>query len=410
MLVNSKTAPQSHGKSLTKLPFLCLCAFALLRPILCVQYFAEYSIFGINFLELFSIGISYLLIIASLFAFSKFRFFPLDFVTVVGLLFCVHLLVTIALGSHIQATLRLILPIVVFFSVRTIITEKKQIITLLYLAILSYIIPLFGSTWLIILGESVGKTIYQTGLARYDGLYLKIHTFAHAMFIFLFLFLLYLTLNKNGLKGKRLFILFLYFLSLLAIFSLFKSYTRNVWIGLVILLTFYLAGRRNYIILATMFLGAIVVAVTSSSFHTIFFDFIEPLTGEKDLDTMGAGRFRIWTNLLQMFQNLPLSAKLMGDGIGQERMGFRIGRGHNDLLSLLYTSGFIGLFLYLIFFFRMAYDIIRSYVNRQLKYLFLGFLCAVFFMNIASNSYLTRIELGQYFFLIIVKFSLFDWA
>jgi O-antigen ligase len=401
MLINSKTASQSNGKSLAQFPFLCLCAFALFRPILSIEIFSEYGILGLNFLELFSIGISYLFIIAFLFNLFRFRFFSVDFVSVVGLLFCLHLLLTIVLGSYIRETSRLFLPFAVFLCVRTTITEKKQIITLLSLTILSYIIPLFGSAWLIMLGQSVGKTIYQTGLDRYEGLYLKIHAFSHSMFIFLFSFLLYLTLNKEELKGRRLFILFLYFLSLLAIFNLFKSYTRNVWIGLFILLTFFLAGRKNYIILAGLLICVIVVAMTSSSFHTIFFDIIEPISGERNLNAMGAGRLGMWTHILQKFSDLPIGNKLVGIGIGIRGSGFEIARGHNDFLSLLYTTGIIGLFLYLIILFRIGYDMIRSCMDKQLKYLFLGFLCAVIFMNLASNSYLSRIELGQYFWLIV---------
>jgi hypothetical protein len=258
------------------------------------------------------------------------------------------------------------------------------------------------------IGESVGKTIYLTGLDRYDGLYLKIHTLAHSMFIFIFAFLFYITLTKKELKGRKLFIFFLWFLCILAIFNLFKSYTRNVWIGLFILWIFYLLGRKNYILLATSLISLIVVAIVSSDFHTIFFDFIEPLSGQRELNDMGAGRFGLWSYYLDKFGSFTLGVKLMGVGIGQAKVGFGISRGHNDLLSLLYTGGLIGLFLYLTLIFRIGYDIIKSFLDRQIKYLFLGFFCAVFFMNFASNGYLSRVEMGQYFYLIIGSFYVME--
>jgi O-antigen ligase len=171
------------------------------------------------------------------------------------------------------------------------------------------------------------------------------------------------------------------------------------------MLIFYFAGRRNYIIIVSLLVGVIAVAMFSSRFHTYFFDIIDSLTGKRDLYKMGAGRFGMWTYTINKFAEYPLGVKLLGIGLGtgsgSERIGFSIARGHNDFLSLLYTTGIIGLFLYLILLFRIAFDIIRSCLDKQLKYLFLGFICAVFFMNMASNSYLTRIELAQYFYFFI---------
>jgi hypothetical protein len=298
-------------------------------------------------------------------------------------------------------TLRLVLPFVVFIAARTILNDKKQILIISILVFISYIFPLIGSAWLIMLGKSIGKTIFYTGLDRYEGVYLKINTLAHQMFLFIFVFLLYLTLSKENSKGRKLFTVILFFLCTLALFNLYKSYTRNVYIGLFILLNFYFAGKKNYFIILIMFFSVVTVAITSSTFQTIFFDFIEPLTGQRELEDMGSGRYGMWTYYLNNFSKFPLEVKLMGVGIGPADYGWNISRGHNDFLSLLYTTGLIGLFLYLTFLALVGYDIIRSPLNRQLKYIFIGFLCATSFMNIASNSYLARVELLQFFYLII---------
>jgi hypothetical protein len=402
--VNSVIVPNSQRKDHKHFPFLCLCVFALLRPILTIEYFAESSIFGVNYLEIFSVWVSYLLILATLIQIYKSRKFQFDLVTIVGISFCFFIILTIFTGSYINKALRIVLPFVVFISARTILDNKNQILTILVLIIISYIWPVIGSTWSIVNGESIGKTIYYTGLARYDGLYLKINTLAHSMLIFIFIFLLYLTLSKKTSRGRKLFIIFLFFLSTLALFNLYKSYTRNVFIGLFILLNFYFAGRKNYIIIFILFLGAITIAITSSTFQTIFFDFIEPLTGQRDLSDLGSGRYGMWTHYLKNFSKFSLEVKLMGTGIGLDKLGFGIARGHNDFLSILITTGLIGLFLYFSLLAIIFCDILRSYLDRELKFLFLGFLIAVCFMNLASNSYVTRIELGQFFFLIFGAF------
>jgi hypothetical protein len=401
MSVNSATGNSEQRKTYSRFSFLCLCVFALLRPILCIGHFAESGILGMNYLELFSVLISYLLVLATLIQIYKFRVFPLDSATTIGLLFCLYLLFTIALGSYMRETFRLILPFVIFITVRVIITNERQIITLFALIFISYIIPLLGSAWLIMMGESIGKTIYETGLARYEGLYLKIHAFAHSMFIFIFIFLLFLTLKKNEKLSKKFYFYFLFVLCFAAIFNLFYSYTRNVWIGLFIMWIFYLWGQKKFLILALSISVAAIFAIVSSGFETIFFDFIEPLSGKKHISSLGAGRLGMWTNLIGRFYNLPWEVKFVGVGIGEEKVGFGITRGHIDFLSLLYSTGFIGLLFYLTFLLRVGYDIFKSRIERQLKYLYLGFLCAVIFMNFASNSYLSRIELGQYFYFIL---------
>jgi O-antigen ligase len=254
------------------------------------------------------------------------------------------------------------------------------------------------------IGESIGKTIYQTGLARYEGMYIKIHAFAHSMFIFIFMFLLFLTLKKNEKLSTKLYFYILYFLCFVAIFNLFKSYTRNVWIGLSIVWVFYLWGQKKRLILALSISVAAVVAIVSSDFKIIFFDFIEPLSGERHINSLGAGRLGMWTNVINLFNKLPLEVKLMGVGIGEAKIGFGIARGHNDFLSLLYSTGLIGLFFYITFLFRVGYDILKSRIGRKLKYLYLGFLFAVVFMNFASNSYLSRIEMSQYFYFVLGTF------
>lgn len=389
--------------------FVSLCLFALLRQILNIKIVANFSIAGFNGLELFSIGISYLLSIVTIYNIFRERTFRLDLANFFALMFCFYLLMTILIGSSLREVLRLILPIFIFFAVRSVVYERKQIVTLLSLSVISYIIPIIGSFLLILKGESIGKTIYQTGLIRYEGMYLKIHTFAHAMLIFVVLILLlYELVEKEAIKKHKYIFVSVGFLLIMALFNLFKSYTRNTWIGTLMVLSFLLVGKRKFKLLSIAFLSLVTIAIFSQKVHTYFFDFIEPLEGEKELRDLGAGRFGMWTELIHNFKELPIELKFVGVGIGQRNKGFEISRGHNDFFSLLYTEGITGLFLYLLLLMRIAYDILRSRLESPKKLLFLGYLLAVIFMNMASNSYLSRIECGQYFYMVIGFFYVFN--
>ena len=65
------------------------------------------------------------------------------------------------------------------------------------------------------------------------------------------------------------------------------------------------------------------------------------------------------------------------------------------------TLGILGLLLYTFILGNIVYDISTSNLDRELKYSYLALIIAVIFMNFASNSYLSRFELNQFFFFII---------
>ena len=162
--------------------FLILCAFSLLRPMVTISFFADNGFAGVSFLDLFSLGTSYLFIILILIHLKSVR---IDGTDLVILLFCTYCFVSIFWGSAPQEVLRLILPAAAFFFVKFAVTEKWQIKQLLLLIIIGHIVPIVGSAVLISLGKSIYMTVYHTGIEMYTGMYSKIHTLGHSMFIFL---------------------------------------------------------------------------------------------------------------------------------------------------------------------------------------------------------------------------------
>ena len=387
--------------------FLILCTFAVIRPITTISFFATHQVLGITLSEIFSLGSSYLFLVLILFHLKELR---LDGIGLFILFFCSYCVLSILWGSSVREILRLILPALVFFMVRITVREKWQIKHLLLLMIIGYIIPILGSALLISLGKTMYMTIYWTGLERYSGMYLKIHTLAHAMFVFLATFLFYLDLDRTDQHKKRLLVYSCYFLAMLSVYNLYCTYTRTVFVGLAILGIFNLLGRRSYKTLIVALLVMLTIVVTSSHFQTIFFDVYEPLQGEGDISKMGSGRIGRWSSMVRIFGNSSFETKLIGFGAGGSLNGspFTLALGHSDLFSLFFSLGVIGLLSYLSLVVKVFLDMVKSGIMRPMKYTLLGFLLAALAMNFLSNSYLVRFEIAQYFFLVIGFFSVLN--
>lgn len=380
--------------------FLTICAFALVRPLVTTSFFATHSLFGLSFLEVFGIGMSYLFFVLILFNLNKIR---LDGITFLIVFFCFYCLLSILWGSNVKEISKLILPVSIFFLVRVAVKEEWQVNILLVLTIIGYIIPIFGSALLISLGKSIYMTIYWTGTERYAGMYSKIHTLAHSMFVFMAVFLIYKGLDNRTKTDGKYFLYFCYFLTVLSLYNVYYTYTRTAFIGIMIFVILYLFGRRSYKIIITVLLLAIIIVISSSNFRTIFFDVYEGFGEEGDISKMGSGRVGIWTNIISTFSNASFEVKGIGFGVGRliNNIPFNLAEGHSDLISLLLTLGIIGVIIYLSIFTKMFLDVAKSKIRRIPKYTFLGFLFAVFCMNSISNSYLARFELAQYFFFIM---------
>ena len=386
------------------IPFYIICLFAVIRTAITLSFFSTHGMFGYKFLELFGLLSSYGLIILFLICLSSFKF---DKLFILISFFCIYTLLSLSWGSNLQETIRFLLPFVIFFAVRSALTSKDQVKLLAFLIILSFIIPIIGSSLLILMKKSLYLTVYQTGIDRYSGMYLKIHTLAHCMLIFFFIAAIYQRLGfRLPIKEKYINILF-FFLSILALFNLYKSVTRTVWIGLIVFSSFYLIGKRKYLILLLCGSGLFFIVLLSSQLQSMLFDIIQPLQGQGQISNIGSGRLGGWTGMVMSFLNEPLEMQFLGLGIGSEVKSF-FGGSHNDLMSLLISLGYLGLSMYLLIYVFVVFDIIKSKIDRVMKFIFLGIVFSVITMNFGSNSYLSRFELGQYFYLIIALFYILD--
>ena len=174
-----------------------------------------------------------------------------------------------------------------------------------------------------------------------------------------------------------------------------------------------------------MLIGFLSIAVLFSIWQidTIkkqFFDVEEIYEGERDPMLAGAGRFLIWKNNFIVISKLSFERKLTGIGLGgnTDRMlqnkklsNLRIelitlGNSHNDFISALLETGFIGFLIVIVLYYSMVRSSLR--LKPDIRIYFLSFLISVVIMHLLSNSYMNRFGLWQSFFIIISGMDVFS--
>ena len=372
--------------------FVVLLVLLVLRSMITISFFAKRSVWGMSYLELYATLSTYVFFVLLL---KNLRTIHFDKIFVsLFLIFC-YALASVAWGSSFSQTLRFLFPYITFFSVSAVVKTKWQIKIISLVILFSFTIPIVGSSVLILMKKSLYMTIYLTGIERYTGMYLKIHTLAHCMLIFIFFVAVFYEVKIDGFKTEIWLDLALAFLTILALYNIYKTVTRTVLFGLIIFIFHYLVGKKKYVCLVIIAVGILTALLISGVVQKMLFDILEPLQGEMQVSKMGSGRIGGWQEILRIFFNKPIEIQFLGVGIGNEPGAF-FGSSHNDLISLLFSLGYLGFAMHAVLYAIFVFDIFFSKVDREGKFVFLGVVISVLFMNFGSNSYLSRFELGQY--------------
>jgi O-antigen ligase len=271
------------------------------------------------------------------------------------------------------------------------ITESNHIKVLSIALILGFLIPITVSTYNVVLGRHIEMIEFWNQVPRHTGAFSGSHVLAYTMLFFSFLYCILHHVYQFENSISRYFIgMFL----LLSVYCLYQSHTRTAIIGLIIFWYIYLWGNRK-----KLFYGAIVLSIVGG---IVFHSNITRLVlkkSEYDLNTMTSGRISIWAGNIQEFIDSSLPQQLLGRGLGHEhRYPF-----HNDYITLLMSLGIIGVLLYIILLFSLLWDIYLCR-DRKTKYLFGAILISAAAMNFGSNAVVFRLELSQYFWLIMGLF------
>lgn len=401
----SKLAKRSLPKVIGLFILAC---FLLFRPITV----SIHHIGSISILDIYGVAISYLMIIGLFFNINKVR---LDITPILILFFIFYCFLSLAWGGQYRDIFRVTMSFLPFFLVRAIVHDEKSMTRLIEILTWGYILPIFGSTIMVLLGYSE-SVITGSMVERQAGLSAGVHTLAHLMLFYSFCFALYCLLEKN----KKYFKWLMFLLFLGTLFLIFKTYTRTVILGGVIFWFGFLFFWKRKLFLV-VFIASLLVSI-------FMFDDIKRVVTQEDaasqssyrkgfdINVAASGRIGIWTHNLQLFAELPLTTKLLGVGLGNELdkvpgAGNKQWMGsHNDYMSLTITTGVIGGLLYLMIYGSVFFTFLLAPVGRNLRVFGLSVLFSVLIMNFVSNSYIVRFQMAQLFWfltgLLYAKYSL----
>ena len=352
-------------------------------------------------MEFFSIIMSYLLLFILGFNIRKIKF---DFISISILWFCSYCFLSIFWGSQVRSISRVTLPFVIFFAIRVMVDNPKQIKLLLTILLISYCYPIVGSLYQIIQGSSIGHVEYITGIERYTGMFKRIHPFSYAMLFFSVFY--YIQVNINQLRNRQIKWALL-FLLIISFYCLFKTYARNSYLGLFVFWTISLWGYNKKYFYIILISALIIGLLYLTTFQQIFFK-----TKEFDANVASSGRLFLWGHNISLFLASSFDRKLLGYGLGVGSTGvigadFQIWASHNDFLQLLMALGSVGLLAYVLIFLVLLKDVYMYNIDKSIKYFYYGIIFSITLVNLASGITLYEVGLSQQFWLIMGLFYVF---
>jgi len=191
-----------------------------------------------------------------------------------------------------------------------------------------------------------------------------------------------------------------------SLFCALKTYTRTVFIGAILFwLVYFWFWKKKYCFLIVIFAAMFSILESQNVTKIVLQQNVKP-GGSINANAASSGRFFLWEHNMDLFLKMPFTTKILGVGLGND---LKIAPGtnsmwagsHNDYLSLLITTGVIGLTLYLLIYSILFISIMRSPLQIRIRMFFLGVLFAVIVMNFISNSYIVRFQMAQLFWFLI---------
>lgn len=247
---------------------------------------------------------------------------------------------------------------------------KKRINAICWSTIIALLIcyPLFLKNYI------HGTSIVRAGYIRYAvfGSYFNLFSYYLLVVLPFCLFLYSITIKRS----KQ--ILWFVFMAVI-FFTIYKTYTRNAWIGAAILLLIWNLVRKNFkltfSVLAFILLIIIFNPIVQDRLKDIYVILKSGNFFSIDPKLLSA-RIGIWqSNLRYFISDSTLIEKLFGNGfdIKSEIMAFPISHPideHNAYLTLLMSTGICGLFTYLFYIlilFKESFELLRRTKDVYLR-------------------------------------------
>ena len=332
------------------------------------------------------------------------RVHKLDAVSLMIIVFSVYCIGSIGWGTKIEPLASLLLPFVIFISVRTFANDTKKVNKIVNLMVIGFLATIIASAILIFQNASIVYIEYYSKVVRQRGVFVHMHALGHAMMFFSYLYC-FILIEKSIKRKAIIYILHVGFV--LSVYCLYKSYVRSAYLGFIVFWTIYFASKKN-----KYFLFIITLAILYITWDNFLSDYINKIfwkTSTHDINAASSGRIGIWSHNFKVFIESPLYSKILGNGIGSFTSLVtgpykHIKPPHNDWLELVMATGIIGIILYLSIILIIVRDIKNSILRTNLKWFFYAVIISSLITSFTTNGYVFRFENNQIFWLIIGSF------
>lgn len=250
---------------------------------------------------------------------------------------------------------------------------KNRMLIICWMILISLFIPyvLFFKNYM------QGVHVEMGGYLRYANFGSYTNLFSYCLFsVFPVSLFLYSISAKRA--EKILWLLFMFILLL----TIYKTYTRNVWIGVAIIVFFWNLLRKNFKVIFLLLILLFAIILFKSDIQDRFSDIYAILSAQSlsSLDPkLFSNRIAIWaSNLDYFFHTSSFLEKLFGNGLDiKERISIIFNPNidapieeHNNYLALLMNTGICGLlmyYLYIFMLFRESFKLLRRTKEIYLK-------------------------------------------
>ncbi len=294
--------------------------------------------------------------------------------------------------SSLGNSLKFIIPLLLFFYLRSFVSSAKDLQGILQTFIYSAMVPLFFLIYELAINpiRVVELSDGRGGGTRIQGAYADIMNYAiyttGALLITFYFYFKRLEQRKLKLNYiiKTFSIFGLCFISLTAIR---QSSSWGVTAAIVLLFLFFSLKKKRSA-LVVILLTPLLMYLGYNAFRTN----IEPLIkkeykvieGEADFERSFNGRATRWTQYFDVFANMPVPCHLFGAPLSGKKDAIIMvgGKMHNDYIRILFLSGFIGLLVYLLFMILISRRV--KYMGLSERFLVLGALASILLYSIST--------------------------